>query len=265
MEFGTRALAETGAMLNIVQRFHDVIELFDSLESVSQAVAAVCKLAGFRYFAIAHHDHWQPDRGEVLRVHNYPADWAAWFDAHGLGSRDPVHRASQSRNSGFGWWTLDHLIDLTPDDHKVRAMAQDAGIGDGYTVPYHVPGERSGSCSFAVEPGVRFPRDQIPLAQALGSFAFEAARNLVAAPPSRRRRAVRLTQREREIVVCLGQGKQEKEIARHLDISPTTVNAHLKNARTRYGISKSSPLVVWGLFTGSITYGEILDGASTHA
>ncbi|WP_119036453.1 autoinducer binding domain-containing protein [Hephaestia caeni] len=39
-----------------------------------------------------------------------------------------------------------------------RAMARDAGIGDGYTVPYHVPGERSGSCSFAVDLGERFPR-----------------------------------------------------------------------------------------------------------
>jgi len=245
-------------LINIVQRFHDVIELFDSLESVSQAVVAISRLAGFRYFAIAHHEHWQPNKSDVLRVHNYPAEWAAWFDAQGLGVRDPVHRASQLRNSGFGWWALEHLVDLTPDDHKVRAMAQDAGIGDGYTVPYHVPGERSGSCSFAVEPGIRFPRDQIPLAQALGSFAFEAARNLVVVPSSHRRRTVRLTEREREIVAFLGQGKQEKEIARHLEISPATVNAHLKNARIRNGTSKSAPLIVRGLFAGSITYGELM-------
>lgn len=249
-------------LIDTVQRFHDVIEMFDSFESISQAVAAICKYAGFHYFAIAHHDHWQPDRRDVLRLHNYPADWATWFDAQGLGARDPVHRASQSRNSGFGWWALEHLVDLTPDDRKVRVMAQEAGIGDGYTVPYHVPGERSGSCSFAVKPGVRFPRDQIPLAQSLGSFAFEAARNLVTGPTSRWHRAARLTEREREIVVCLGQGKQEKEIARHLEISPTTVNTHLKNARIRYGISKSSPLIVWGLFTGSITYGELLEDSA---
>jgi hypothetical protein len=36
------------------------------------------------------------------------------------------------------------------------------------------------------------------------------------------------------------------------------VNAHLANARARFGVHKSGMLVICGLLSGSISYNEIL-------
>jgi len=247
--------------LDLVSGFHDAIDLFDSLETLHQALAAICEQAGFAYFAVTHHGDVSEAGSGLIRLHNYPADFAAYHERHRLGARDPVHRVSQLRGSGFSWSALPHLLPhFNADDAQVLSRAHSAGIGEGYTKPFHVPGERSGSCSFAVRPGAAFPRHRIPLAEALGSFVFEAARNLNARAHPPKPQHAWLTEREREIVVWLGHGKALKEIARILRISPETVNDHLKHARARFGVRKSSLLVVCALLSGSITYSELLTG-----
>ncbi|MEO6102270.1 MAG: response regulator transcription factor [Pseudoxanthomonas sp.] len=45
-----------------------------------------------------------------------------------------------------------------------------------------------------------------------------------------------LTVRQREIVTCVGRGMSNKQIARHLGISPTTVKTHLHNIFERIGV-----------------------------
>ena len=165
-------------LLNLINNFYDAIDLFDSHDMLTEAIRQICKLAGFDYFAIVHHAHVDPSRADLLRIHNYPPDFAAYHEAQGLGASDPVHRASQLRGTGFSWSKLSRLLRLTKSDHHVLDMARRGGIGDGYTVPFHLPGECSGSCSFAVRPDRCFPHIYIPLAQSLGSFAFEAALNL---------------------------------------------------------------------------------------
>lgn len=233
--------------------------MFDTQESLFSAISAISAQAGFSYFALSHHGDFTSARPELIHLHNYPPAFAAFHDSGGLGMRDPVHRASQLRGSGFLWSALPDLLhQLTDDDRLILAQAEAAGIGPGYTRPFHVPGERSGSTSFAVRRGLAFSKCQIPIAEALGAFAFEAARAL-----SGRRDRVWLSQgwltdRERQIVIWLGHGKGEKEIARRLGISHTTVNDHLKHARARYGVHKSSLLIICALLTGAIGFSELL-------
>lgn len=246
-------------LLDIISEFHDAIDLIDSKEVLLAHLETMCGLAGIRYFAATHHVSFSQSQASGVHLHNYPDHFARFHDMQGVGVRDPVHRASQLRAAGFFWSDLPRLISLTADDHAVLDRAERAGIGAGYTVPIHVPGEFSGSCSFAMSQGLVFPRRLLAIVQALGAFAFEAARHLQVAPTTRRVCQGRLTERERQIVVSIGQGKPEKQIARILGISPSTVNDHLKHARLRCGVHKSSMLVYCGLLSGSITYSELID------
>lgn len=243
-------------MFDRVELFvRDVREL-ETEEALAGALADIAAELGYRYFALTHH----VDAGRAsaaIRIHNYPGDWASWFDAQGLGRTDPVHRASHMTSVGFAWSSLDHLITLTPRDREVLEAAREQGIGDGFTVPAHVPGEAHGSVSFAAEAGVPLDGRQFPLMQLVGAFAFEAARRIrrVREPPAS---CPRLTERQRECVTWAARGKSDWEISRILGLSHETVIQHLKEARERYGVAKRTLLTVHALFDGTIAFFDVL-------
>lgn len=246
-------------LLDLIASFSDALDMIDTPDMLKRALSSICHEADFAFFAITDHADFSTPRSDLVHIHNYPADFAAFHDSQGLGAYDPVHRLSQLRGSGFLWSRLPELLPhITGGDRAVFARAEAAGIGPGYTRPFHVPGRRSGSSSFAMRAGQTFPRSRIAIAEALGAFAFEGACGLTRPREPGWIREGWFTPRERQIVTWLGHGESEKEIGRRLRISPATVNDHLKHARARFGIRKSSLLIVCALLTGAIGYGELL-------
>ena len=243
----------------MVADFYDVMELIDTPERLSQLITGFCNAAGISYFALTHHIDLNETPNGAVHINNYPREFAQYYYRNGLMIRDPVHRVSQLRGAGFMWSALPSLIELTTADTQFLQEASQAGLIEGYTVPVHIPGEHTGSCSFAVSENLVFPRECIPLLEALGRFSLDVARRLARPPSIHSKVGQHLTQREREIVILLGQGKREKEIARVLGLAPVTINDHLKRARHRFGVRKSMLLVTCGLFTGSITWNDLLD------
>src|SRR3546814_3831883 len=69
------------------------------------------------------------------------------------------------------------MIPLNSEDRRVLALSREYGVGDGFTVPANVPGEPSGSCSFANVADIPVDEATLPLAQLVGIFAFERARS----------------------------------------------------------------------------------------
>jgi LuxR family quorum-sensing system transcriptional regulator CciR len=242
----------------MVADFYDVMELIDTPERLSHLVTGFCNAAGISYFALTHHVDLSENPNGAVHLNNYPADFTEYYYRNGLMTRDPVHRVSQLRGAGFMWSALPSLIELTTADTQFLQEASQAGLVEGYTVPVHIPGEHTGSCSFAVSKSFVSPRESIPLLEALGRFSFDVARRLALPRSIHSKVGQHLTQREREIVILLGQGKREKEIARVLGLAPVTVNDHLKRARRRFGVHKSTLLVTCGLLTGSIVWNDLL-------
>ena len=134
-----------------------------------------CAFMGCAWFALSHHLDFlaAPDKG--VRVHNYPEEWAYWFDQNRLGPSDPVHRASQRSRAGFLWHDMRRYDAPRPGDETILAEAERHGIGDGLTVPAHIPGDAHGSVSFAWRPGCAAEPDALQFARMIGGAAFEAA------------------------------------------------------------------------------------------
>jgi LuxR family transcriptional regulator, quorum-sensing system regulator CciR len=157
---------------------------------------------------------------------------------------------------GFAWSSLPQMIALTREDQRVLDLARREGIGDGFTVPAHVPGEAHGSGSFAAEPGIAIDAGRFPLLQLVGSFAFEAARRMRRVRFSQG--PVRLTDRQRECVMWAARGKSDWEIAQVLGLSEATVGEHLRHAYERYGVGKRTLVAVHALFDGTIGFLDVL-------
>ena len=222
---------------------------------LADLLGEACRLMGCSWFALSHHVDFlaAPERG--VRVHNYPEEWANWFDEQRLGMTDPVHRASRRSMAGFLWRDMKPLAGERPDDDIILAEARRHGIGDGLTVPAHLPGEANGSVSFAWKPGIAANRDALQFARMIGGPAFETARLL--ANPGLSRIGPRLTDRQRECLIWAAKGKPIWKIARRLSLSPDTVREHLRNARQRYEANGGIMLTVRALWDGDISFEDI--------
>jgi LuxR family quorum-sensing system transcriptional regulator CciR len=242
-------------MFDRVDAFVRDVRDLQSEEALAGALGEVACDLGFRYFALTHHVDLRTSSA-AIRLHNYPAGWAEWFEEQSLGTSDPVHRASNITSVGFAWSALSEMIALTAADLKILALARSEGIGEGFTVPAHVPGEAHGSCSFACAPEDRFADEHLPLLQLVGAFAFEAARRMRRGRINGR--PVALTDRQRECVMWTARGKSDWEIARILGISEETVGEHLRHARERYGVGKRTLVAVHALFDGTIGFLDVL-------
>jgi len=222
-------------------------------EGLSDALAEASGRMGIRYFALSHHvDFSREPLG--MRLHNYPDGWQEYYDANGLGLSDPIHRASHFTAGGFLWRDVPRIISLQPSDLKLLERGRMIGLGDGVTVPAHVPGEARGSCTFAAEAGKNLPGDVLPWAQAVGLFAFEGARRLVR---QRRPERVRVSERQRDCIALAGRGLSNKQIARLLGIGYETVLEHFREARARLDAANRTELVVLLLADGQLCIDDV--------
>ena len=235
----------------------DVSEISTEVE-LAEALTNVTRELGFTYFALTHHVDIRRAPQPAIRLHNYPDDWVQYYDDNSLGVSDPVHRASHMTSVGFAWSEIPRLVALTPGDHEILSRGGAKGIGDGFTVPANVPGETHGSCSFANPAGTAIREEELPLAQLVGAFAFEAARRLWRVRSPGLAPAPKLTDRQRECILWVARGKSDWEISRILGIEHETVIRHLKQARERYGVAKRTMLAVHALFDGSISFTDVM-------
>jgi len=242
--------------LAAANEFVELTQCATTNDQLRDALEAMCQSMGFDYFALTHHVDPHATEAQAIRLHNYPDPWVAWFDEHRLSVSDPVHRASRVTDAGFRWARVPSMIKLTTADREVLETARREGLGDGFTVPAHIPGEASGSCSFAVGPGKEVPEHYVPVAQLVGTYAFDAARRVngircvdPGGPP--------LTGRQRDCVLWAARGKTNWETAKILGLSEETVTQHHKQARERLDIPNRVMLVLRALYDGYFCFDDV--------
>jgi len=246
--------------LDVAKQFVELARLSRTQSELARLLEDASIEIGCRYFALVHHVDLRRASPDIIRLDNYPASWASHFVENVLYAEDPIHRACLTSNVGFTWVDVPKIIAVTGQQRSILENAAKHGLGDGYTVPVHIPGERSGSCSFATRHGRSLPEANLLLAQLIGAFAFQAARNLNRHGSVLPQIPLRLTPRQRDCLLLAIQGKTDWEIGRILDLSEETVSQHLDMARERYGVTKRLPLAVRAIFDGQVSFIEALSG-----
>jgi LuxR family quorum-sensing system transcriptional regulator CciR len=259
------------SQLEQVQDFAESAFAATSLSQLNAMMAEVSLAFGADYFLMIHHaDFSAGDRGLVW-VGNFPQEFIRMSPQVGEPLDDPVLKACQKTLTGFFWSDVGSIISLS-ERHKRRwADVEQIGLGDGFVVPAHIPGEHLGSCHFATERGKAVPRGSSAALQTIASFGFEAARRLVGVRDTLLGTRTALTDRQRECLILSARGKSDTVIAQLLGLSPKTVNMFIEGAKKRYGVATRTQLIVSALYASEITFLDIADarrgvaaGAALH-
>lgn len=237
-----------------VEHFQDRASQCISADDLRLLLADAAHELGFPYFALLHHSSLHDSRANLIRIENYPAPWERELLDKVAPADDPVHQASLRTNIGFQWDDLDKFVPPNPVHQTILRRARHYGIANGFTVPANVPGEPSGSCSFAGRARRPLSTSVLQCAELIGAHAFYAARRIhgYTSGPAR----PHLSRRERECLRLLAAGKTDWEIAAILGLSPETVHQYVKRARAAYDVVSRTQLVVNGLRDAWISYDD---------
>jgi LuxR family quorum-sensing system transcriptional regulator CciR len=243
-------------MKRLVDRFGEQAASCVGLGDLRSLLGDVCADLGFSHFALLHHASLSGAGDAYIRVDNYPEEWVAELVDSGLAREDPVHVASRRMNTGFAWDAVGSIIRLSSRQERILIRSRRFGLGGGFTVPANVPGEPSGSCSFAVRSGSELPARRLRCAELVGAHAFAAARRIrgLSGPAHR----PHLSPRELQCLRLVAIGKTDWEIARILGISPETARQYVKRARGAYEVASRTQLVVHGLRDEWLTFDEAI-------
>lgn len=240
-----------------VSRFIEEIRTVRTEPELIRLVSEVLSEFGFRHFALVSHvDLTAPPEGTV-RIIQYPEAWVSRSFSEGYHADDPVLLAAQRAALPFTWDEVSRFIDLTRRHRIILDEAKAAGLPAGYTVPIHIPGHISGSCTFVHEDG-DFDPASLPAAHYVGIYAFNAALKLAGRAAAMQQERVRLTNRQRECLRLAARGKSDWSIGQLLTLSQKTVHMHIELAKERYQVSSRVEAVVRALFDGELAYADIL-------
>jgi LuxR family quorum-sensing system transcriptional regulator CciR len=248
--------ARQGARSRLTDLFGEEARRCASTEDLRGLLDQAASELGFQYFALLHHRCLQSRSTRLIRLDNYPAGWEEELLARHDVAADPVHLASLRTNAGFGWDELGELVPLTPAQRCILERSRHYGLGPGFTVPANVPGEPSGSCSFAVAGGRPLPLGRLTSAELIGAHAFRAARRIHGFASASG--IPRLSRRERQCLQLVAAGKTDWEIARILGIGVETARQYVKRARAAYDVVSRAQLVACGLRDALISFDEAI-------
>lgn len=252
-------------MRRLSDRFAEAAAACPDLAALATLLEHAARDLGYDYFALLEHSSLDPQyvppagpagAGSLLRIDNYPPSWVAEILARGFAADDPVHLASRRASRGFAWSELDAWCALNHRHLQILERSRCHGVGPGFTVPAHVPGEPGASCSFAVADGAALPELGLATAELVGAHALAAARRLRPASPARPRPY--LSRRERQCVRLVAMGKSDWEIAQILGLSTETARQYVKRARAAYDLLTRTQLAVHALRDSWVTFDEAI-------
>ncbi|RUX09732.1 LuxR family transcriptional regulator [Mesorhizobium sp. M8A.F.Ca.ET.059.01.1.1] len=220
--------------MNTTHLLHDALQLANaaSVEALVGLYRATIRQFGFSHFIVTGlPGHGQRFENLVLERF-WPEDWMAHYVSRDYVRRDPVAIASVVCRSPFTWREASMRATASgPAGDRIMMEAADVGLRDGVCVPIPVRNALAGCISLAGEAPVT-EKDALERINVL-SLTFASRLQLLA--DHRRPNGLTLSEREREVLTWVAEGKTAWEISRIIGISDSTVNKHIAGAMRKTG------------------------------
>lgn len=174
----------------------------------------------------------------------YAETWRQTYDERALFRIDPTVAHCLTQTSPL-IWTSDHFT-----GQSQRGMYEEAcqhGLCTGISLPIHGPKQEVGMLCFvrskqAPNALTASIQRHLPVLTLLRDVAFDTSQRFLDGYTERL--VPKLTPRENECLKWTAQGKSTWEIAKIFGCSEATVNFHMSNIRSKFGVSSRSAAAV---------------------
>ena len=207
---------------------------------------------------------------DVVFLTTADAEYARRYFSGGLYARTPVFRWAQQNSGSCTWgWVRGAMErgELTADE--VAAVQQNLamGISAGITVSFPETSTRAkGALGLIADPGLDTAAVEAIYAariEAIMAVANMMHLKIVNMPGANRRRS--LTQRQREALEWVADGKTMQDIAVLMDVSPAMVEKHLRLAREALDVDTTAQAVAKAALLNLIFQKEGGDAPATRS
>ena len=192
---------------------------------------------------------------DFLVLTNHDDGYMRPFMENGAYLQAPTVRWALENSGTMSWrWILDHPEMLSESERRVTELNRKHGITAGYTISFKDVSIRSkGAIGLIADEGVsqdtvekRGERDGRKIV-AMNNVAHLKITSL---PYSSARKT--LTQRQRETLEWVGEGKTTQDIATIMGLTTATIEKHLRLAREALGVETTAQAVLKASFQNQI-------------
>jgi len=228
--------------LSTVEHFVNRMADINSIDDLSSNLAHCARDLGFSYFSYVTAQVRGDDATSTnspLTYGSYPEAWLTHYKDNDYNFVDPVLAVGKCKRSLFRWGGDDFTKAQPERYHRMLNEARDFGICRGLTMPIHRSCGESGYFSVSLDDR-QTSFDEIAEQSAtqillLGHLAHDVAVEKFVLSPEQI--GIRLTERERECILWIGEGKTAWETAVIIGRSKSTVQFHIQNALKKLGVS----------------------------
>lgn len=218
-------------------------------EEVAKAIAGVFRAASISHGGIIFFDHGRPRKIGAFQ-HNTASHLNQACDELVILGRHPALEMARYRLTPFDLLSAPDRPAEDPIFNEFAAAVERCGIPKVLLFPLRNTRGDLFVASGASRTHLRWAEVRI-----IHTFCLDAIAEVDANHPGTARPFI--TERERTCLKGTAIGKTEKEIARELGISPSTVHAHLENCKRKLGARNRTDLVVRAIHAGLIDPSEI--------
>jgi LuxR family quorum-sensing system transcriptional regulator CciR len=239
-------------------RISDFIEQSNQMDSPAAILALMERAAGdlgfdrYAYCALTRRERYDVGGNPAPAVAlNYPTSWTDYYFEHNYPAKDPVLLYTPEIENPFLWDWLSTAFRLDRAQRTVMQQAREAGLKDGVGVPLHGP--QGNVCLVSFAAGNAHPGPAAELRK-LGVLAaqFHAAYSEIGRTEIDRHSVAALSERERECLQWIANGKSSWDVGRILNISEYTVNYHVRNTFRKLDTNSRIAAVVKAIRYGLI-------------
>ncbi|KPF41774.1 LuxR family transcriptional regulator [Rhizobium sp. AAP43] len=182
----------------------------------------------------------------------WPEEWFERYVNENYVHVDPVIHRTRMSDEAFVWSEALATEPLSRTARKVMNEATEFGMMDGYSVPLHSVGGFQAIVTFGARK-VDLSDAQRGALQIISIYAHNKLRAFMAEPDTRRMAAaLKVTPREREVIMWCAAGKTNWEIGQILGISEKTVQHEVASASRRLNSVNRAQLIAEAIRLGII-------------